>query len=72
MNIKRDFPQLDMLLSRSSLTASRYCIAHLTFILFDDEKNQPYNTLLIWRCSRTIKRKTNEKKLKSWLIASVS
>ena len=38
MNTKRDFPQLDMLLSRSSLTASRYCIAHLTFILFDDEK----------------------------------
>lgn len=38
MNTKRDFPQLDMLLSGSSLTASRYCIAHLTFILFDDEK----------------------------------
>ena len=38
MKTKRDFSQLDMLLSRSSLTASRYCIAHLTFILFDDEK----------------------------------
>jgi len=39
MNIKRDFPQPDMLLSRRSLTASRYCIPHLTFIHFHEKKS---------------------------------
>ena len=38
MNIKRDFPQPDIVLRRRSLTASRYCIPHLTFIHFHEKK----------------------------------